>query len=427
MRRIIIICSFILTITAAAVYKPIFSSLTHQQSKNKVAEYTLPNVLMCNDGTVVKTTQDWEEKRRPELLDIFTQYMYGKSPSYDIKSKIKVLKTEKNAFEGNAIRKDIRIWPIEGNSKDFFDIQIYLPRTALDHPVPVFLSPSYMPNPTVCDDKSVQLPKYKIDSVYVEYKRGEKDHFWNIRKMLYKGYGLITFWHQELVTDTEEGFVHGFPSIFYKKGQSFPFPDEWGAISLWAWQMSIIMNYVEMDNNIDSKKVIVLGHSRFGKAALWAAAKDERFAIAISNNSGCGGAALSKRKVGETIASINKHFPQWFSGNFKQFDNREEFMPFDQHELIALIAPRPVYVASAENDPPSDIVGEFLGAKEASPVYNLYGLKGLECDSFPPVDEPCRTGYIGYHVRKGKHGMTSFDVEQYLAFAESFFNGDAKH
>lgn len=384
--------------------------------------FVLPNVLMCQDGTIVKTIKQWEKKRRPELMSLFTQYMYGKSPDLCIKSKIKVLKIENNAFGGRAIRKDIRIWPIKNHSEYWFDIQMYLPKSSSEQPVPVFLSPSYMPTQTVCDDETLITPKYKINSEPVEYKRGEKDHFWNISKMLERNYGLVTFWHQELVIDTEVDFISGFPSLFYKKGQSYPLPDEWGSISLWAWQMSIVMNYLVTDRDVDKEKVIVLGHSRFGKAALWATAQDERFAIAISNNSGCGGAALSKRKVGETVASINKHYPQWFCGNFKQFNGREEYLPFDQHELIALIAPRPVYIASAENDTSSDIRGEFLGAKEASPVYRLYGLNGLDCDSFPPVNTPCSSGYIGYHVRKGNHGMTIFDVEQYLAFADAHFN-----
>jgi hypothetical protein len=387
--------------------------------------FVLPNVLMCQDGTIVKTTKQWEEKRRPELLSIFTQYMYGKSPNYAIKSKIKLLKIEKKAFKGHAIRKDIRIWPIKEHPEYWFDIQMYLPKSSLGQPVPIFLSPSYLPSQTVCDDETLITPQYNINGEPVEYKRGEKDHFWNISMMLERNYGLVTFWHQELVIDTEEDFISGFPSLFYKKGQSSPNPDQWGSISLWAWQMSIVMNYLVTDRDVDKEKVIVLGHSRFGKAALWAAAQDERFAIAISNDSGCGGAALSKRKVGETVASINKHFPQWFCGNFKKFNGKEEIMPFDQHELIAMIAPRPVYVASAENDPPSDIEGEFLAAKEASPVYKLYGLEGLECDSFPPVNKPCRSGYIGYHVRKGKHGMRAFDVEQYLAFAEMHFKNDS--
>lgn len=392
----------------------------HEHEKD--VDIALPDVLLCQDGTKVKTQEQWEKKRRPELLRMFSHYMYGKSPSFAEMGKFKVLKIEKNAFAGRAIRKDIRIWPVKDQPQYYFDVFMYLPKIATTRPVPVFLSPSYMPSQTVCDDETLELPEYKLHGEPVEYQRGEKDHFWNISKILDKGFGLITFWHQELVADTEEDFISGFPSLFYKRGQHKPYPNEWGCISLWAWQMSIVMNYLVTDNNVDDKKVVVLGHSRFGKAALWAAAQDVRFAIAISNDSGCGGAALSKRRKGETVASINKHFPQWFCDNFNQFNSKEELLPFDQHELIALMAPRPVYVASAENDPPSDIEGEFLAAKEASPVYHLYSLQGLECDSFPRVNKPCKSGSIGYHVRKGKHGMKAFDVEQYLAFADSCFS-----
>ena len=392
----------------------------NQHVKND--DIVLPDVLTCQDGTIVKTPEEWEKKRRPELLQMFTQYMYGKSPGFRRKGKFKVLRVEENAFGGRAIRKDIRVWPIKGRPEYHFDVFMYLPKIATTRPVPVFLSPSYMPSQTVCDDETLELPEYKLHGEPVEYQRGEKDHFWNISKILDKGFGLITFWHQELVADTEEDFISGFPSLFYKRGQHKPFPNEWGCISLWAWQMSIVMNYLVTDNNVVDKMVVVLAQSRFGKSALWAAAQDVRFAIAISNDSGCGGAALSKRRKGETVASINKHFPQWFCDNFNQFNGKEELLPFDQHELIALMAPRPVYVASAENDPPSDIEGEFLAAKEASPVYHLYSLQGLECDSFPRVNKPCKSGSIGYHVRKGKHGMKAFDVEQYLAFADSCFS-----
>jgi hypothetical protein len=396
--------------------------------ESKVPEYKLPDVLTRFKGGKVKTEKIWFKKQRPEILKLFTNDVYGKVPGELGISEIKVRESADNALNGLARRKQLSLFFRKDERNLEVNVLMYLPK--ITEKVPVFLAYNFSGNHTICSDPNIRLTESWvannpsvgiINNQVTEQSRGSDSQSWPIEDIIKAGYGLVTIYYGDIDPDKND-FSDGIQPFFYKEGQSSPESDEWGSIAAWAWGLSRVMDYLEQEPLVNSKKVAVLGHSRLGKTALWAGATDQRFAMVISNESGCGGAALSRRKFGETVQAINTQFPHWFCDNFLEYNNHEELLPVDQHMLLALIAPRPLYVASAEGDKWSDPRGEFLSAKFASVVYELLGKEGLPTNEMPEVNHPVM-GTIGYHIRSGKHDLTLYDWTQYIQFANKNFGG----
>lgn len=391
----------------------------------KVPQYSLPDPLKLLNGEPVTDAETWRTKRRPEILRLYESEVFGRSPTPSAQLKIELLNSDERALGGRATRKQVRCWFNGRPDGPFMDLLIYLPNGG-PRPAPLFLGLNFGGNQTIHADPGIAITaawvpndeKLNIrDHRATAATRGQASSRWAVEEILARGYGLATIYCGEIEPDHAGGPREGIHRLFFKPGQTEPGPDEWGTIGAWAWGLSRAVDYLQTDRDVDARRIALLGHSRLGKTALWAGAQDERFAIVISNNSGEGGAAITRRRYGESLRRINTSFPHWFCGNYKKYNDQEDNLPVDAHMLLALVAPRPVYVASAEDDRWADPRGEFLAAWHATPVYRLLGKDGLPNGEMPAVDRPIATT-IGYHVRKGAHDVTDYDWEQYLNFAD---------
>ena len=413
-------------------------SLNYDESK--IPPYTLPELLVSDDGKVIRSAKEWETIQRPLILKKFTENVYGKVPGKPPDIHYETTFVDNNALNGKATRKEITIYFTKGNNGPSMVVLLYLPNQVKSK-VPVFIGLNFLGIHATQLDSSITITDNwkrinNSDSPVLKNEwpvragwrrsvnkkipiRGEDVHRWPVEELIARGYGLATAYYQDLEPDNPEGWKSGVRTALQHELNIKP--EEWGAISAWAWGLSRIMDYLETDDRVNAKQVVVTGLSRLGKTALWAGANDQRFAIVISNDSGEGGAALSKRLYGETIELINRVNPHWFIDKYKSYNFAADKLPVDQHMLVALAAPRPVYIASAILDTPADPKGEFLSAKYASPVYALYGKTGIAVEDQPSVDTPVGET-IGYHVRSGGHDILLYDWKQFIQFANRHFS-----
>lgn len=362
----------------------------------------LPDVFLCLDGVMVKTKKDWEEMRRPELLKLFEQEEYGRIPEQELKVTIRLTNecANENIISGTVVRKTVEV-EVERKGKVFsFNFVVFVPKTGQKAPVVI----------TICN-RGIR------DS---DPSREFLGDFWPAETIIARGYAAAVFRTQEVVPDYAEGYTVGFHRLFpefFNDENNRPL-DFYGAISAWSWAVSRIIDYVEMDRDLDEKRVIVVGHSRGGKTALWTAARDQRVAMVVSSCAGNSGDALSRGNTGERIADITEKYPYWFCRKYQNYRNREDELPFDQHMLLSLIVPRHIYTSAKTRDAWADPEGAFQSLLQTEKVYQLYEKQALETNAKQIAEYPLMSGEVGHHLKTGVHDLDAYDWKCYLDFAD---------
>jgi hypothetical protein len=374
---------------------------TFNYDEARVGTYTLPDPL-AGQGGAVRTRDAWPQ-RRLEIRELFREHVYGRSPGQPERLRFDVIEENPRALSGAATLKRVAIISMKDDREHRFDLTLFLPNRRRD-PAPLFLLLNNRP------------------ASNTDPSRQEKSGFWPAEDLIARGYGIAALQVGELAPDDKDRFRDGVIRLF-EGTVSGPRPQNaWGALAAWAWGASRAMDYFATDPRIDAAHVAIVGHSRGGKAALWAGAEDERFAMVVSNESGEGGAALSRRRFGETLARITESFPHWFAQNYASYAARVDALPVDQHMLVALAAPRAVYVASADEDLWSDPRGEFLSLAHASPVFALWGDPAIRPDQMPALEQPLVVGRRAYHVRRGTHNLLPYDWARFADFADTLWH-----
>jgi pimeloyl-ACP methyl ester carboxylesterase len=365
--------------------------------EERVPTYKLPEVLLSQNKKKIKNASLWKTTRRDEILELFRENVYGKVPSTPYSKNFELINEDKNAMGGNATLKQVEITIASEGRSLIIHLTMFIPNN-IPRPVPVYL---------LINNR---------DPENTDPSRKVKSEFWPAEEVVARGYGIAVFYNADVDPDNFDNFKNGIHGLLDRGERR---PDSWGTIAAWAWGASRCMDYFETDNDVDIRKVAVVGHSRGGKTALWAAAEDRRFAMAVSNESGCGGAALARREYGETVARINNAFPHWFCLNYRKWSDNEDSMPVDMHMLIALIAPRAVYVTSASEDLWADPRGSYLSLYHSLPVFRLYEKNTSIPEIMPPLNKQIISGKVAYHIRDGAHNLLLKDWNWFMDFGDT--------
>lgn len=387
----------------------------------------LPDPLKMFDGTSVTSVEQWQNDRRPELISLFQHYMYGKTPPPSENFSYTVDDVDINALNGIATRKLITLnFGPDGTPP--VSLLLVIPNNS-EGPVPIFLGYNAAGNHSIMDDPAIPLTDAWIMNSYFEdtddnkaheSQRGMRSGNWPLEKIIGHGYGIATMYTAEVSPDYDGGWKEGVHKGYMKDGQKEPEPHEWGVIAAWAWGLQRGVDYLLKDEDVDKNGIAVIGHSRRGKAALLAGALDERIDVVIPHQAGTGGTAPSRSYIGESVKRINNSFPHWFNGTFKSFNNLVERLPFDQHSLFSLVAPRPLLLTNATEDVWADPHGQFDMLISATPVYELYGVEGVGTTIFPEENELIDSR-LGYFIRPGNHSMVDTDWQAWIEFCDRYF------
>ena len=384
----------------------------------------LPDPLVMLGGERVATKDEWLTRRRPELAELFQHYMYGHMPPAPQRVDCTNLFVEPNYLGGRATLKEVEV-RFGPPKVPPLRLLLAIP-SGLSRPAPVFLGLNFCGNHAMVDSPRVGIPRGYVPEWCPaceggragEAGRGARAGLWQVGQAVQRGYAVACFYHGDIDPDRND-FTDGVHPAYYRPGQLSPGPHDWGTIAAWAWGLSRAVDCLLTDPAIDGRRIAVFGHSRNGKAALVAAAFDERIAAAFPHQAGCGGSAPSRCTVGETVQQINDVFPHWFCGEFKRFSGHPDLLPFDQHCLVAMVAPRPVLFSNATEDTHANPAGQFDVLRAADPVYRFLGVDGLGAADMPPVGK-LLDSRLGYFIREGEHSVEQADWDAFLAFADKW-------
>jgi hypothetical protein len=377
--------------------------------EEKVPPYTLPDVLKLSDGRVVSSVEMWFKLRRPEILKLYETEIYGRVPSSAPKVRFEVAEPTVPVLNGAATRKHIAGHFGEAAGGPLVNLMIYRP-TEAKGPLPLVLHITFGGDPSLQAAPAPATPG--------SHPPRRFNDAGPIAEILAHGYAYAILRYTEIQPDNAAGHTSGVMGLALHPGQTVPAPDEWGTISAWTWGLSRIMDYLATDPDVDATRVALVGHSRLGKTVLWAGATDPRFALIYSSQGGEMGSALARRDYGETVDDMAGNYGYQFAGNFQKYAGHWNDMPVDAHMLIALSAPRPVFVSGGSGDQWSDPRGEFLAMVAAGPVWRLLGKPDLGTTEMPPLDVPVASGTLAYLDHEGPHTINALDWKTFLDFAD---------